>query len=101
MQIRVADRLTVFLKVFEDFERVFLVLSTKESPYLILVPGHELAAGHPAFGRLLRDGGEGQHGGGVGTALPTHSKSRFNCVVTISVVKILRRKIGKKNLTFA
>ena len=34
MQIRVADRLIVFLKVFGGFKRVFLVLLTKESPYL-------------------------------------------------------------------
>ena len=34
MQIRVADMLIVFFKVFEGFKRVFLVLSAKESPYL-------------------------------------------------------------------
>ena len=34
MQIIVDDRLIVLLKVFEDFKRVFLVLSTKKSPYL-------------------------------------------------------------------
>ena len=34
MQVRVADRLIVFLKVFEGFKRVFFVWLTKESPYL-------------------------------------------------------------------
>mgnify|MGYP007004890986 CR=1 FL=1 len=32
-------------------------------------PGHELAAGHPAVGWLLRDGGGRSYGGGVGTAV--------------------------------
>ena len=37
MQIRVADRLIVFFKVFGGFKRVFLVLLTKKRPILTVL----------------------------------------------------------------
>ena len=42
MPIRIADILIVFFKDFEGFKRVFLVLSTKESPYLSAVKEEHL-----------------------------------------------------------